>query len=264
MSAAMTLARFRFAPSPTGSPHAGSLHTALFNWALARSQGGDFILRIDDTDPARNTPQAIEEMLDALHWLGLEWDEGPDIGGPHAPFYQSQRRERHVAIADRLLESGAAYHGAGDSPPVRLRLPRSGQTVVHDALRGPITFANRHLQDPIIVRGDGNPLYHLASVVDDHDMEITHIVRGEDWIATAPIHVHLYHALGWEEPVWVHLPLIRSRAGEKLSKRDPESGYLVHDFREAGYLPQALFNYLLLLGWSPPELVQPAIFAAQE
>lgn len=237
----------------------GSLHTALFNWALARSMGGDLVLRIDDTDPARNEPGAIEQILDDLRWLGLDWDEGPDQEGPCGPYLQSQRRQRHEQVAAQLVQQGDAYYG--DDPhdeanperdaPLRLRLPRQGETVVEDSLRGAITFENGNLADPIIMRSDGSPLYHLASVVDDHDMKISHVARGEEWISSAPFHVHLYRKMGWTAPTWIHLPLIRDERGRKLSKRAPRGGTLVQDFREAGYLPEALFNYLLLLGWSP-------------
>lgn len=256
--------RFRFAPSPTGRLHVGSLHTALFNWALVRSMGGDLILRIDDTDPARSKPGTIEQIVEDLRWLGLDWDEGPDQGGPYEPYLQSQRRQRHQQVAEQLVQQGDAYYGddpgagAGPGPglPLRLRLPRAGQTVIEDRLRGAIVFENDKLEDPILVRSDGSPLYHLASVVDDHDMAISHVARGEEWIPSTPFHLHLYRNLGWAPPVWIHLPLIRDERGQKLSKRSPQQGSprggtLVPDFREAGYLPEALFNYLLLLGWSP-------------
>lgn len=252
--------RFRFAPSPTGILHVGNLHTALFTWALSRAMHGDFILRIDDTDEARNTPQAAQAIIDALTWLGLEWDEGPDVGGEYGPYVQSERLASHQQAAAALLAGGHAYYGddphnpaSPENNPLRLRMPRSGETVLHDAIRGEIRFDNAALADPVLVRSNGRPLYHLASTVDDHEMGITHVVRGEEWIAAAPIHIHIHHALGWDEPVWVHLPLIRNRQGQKLKKRDPEGGYLISDFQEAGYLPQALFNYLLLLGWAPDD-----------
>jgi glutamyl-tRNA synthetase len=250
--------RFRFAPSPTGIPHIGNLHTALFSWALSRALRGDFIIRIEDSDPARNTPEAIQLMLHALEWLGIDWDEGPDVGGDSGPYVQSQRLQFHQRAIAQLVDGNHAYHG--DNPhqsanpigsPLRLRMPPEGQTILHDALRGSIVFENAHLEDPIIVRSDGRPLYHLAAMVDDHDMGITHVVRGDDWIATSPIHIQLYKALGWAEPVWIHLPLILDKRGEKLKKRDPEGGYQISDFQTAGYLPEAVFNYLLLLGWSP-------------
>lgn len=246
--------RFRFAPSPTGSPHVGTLHTALFSWGLARALDGDVILRIDDTDANRNRTEDVSAMIEALHWLGLDWDEGPDIGGDFGPYVQSQRRERHAAVTALLLERGAAYvdnSAETDQKPIRLRMPNDGVTIIEDALHGPITFENVNLPDPILVRGDGSPLYHLANAADDHDMGITHVVRGDDWISSAPIQITICQALGWSLPIWVHLPLILNKERKKLSKRDPEGGYLVDDFRNAGYLPQALFNYLLLLGWSP-------------
>ncbi|MCA9993008.1 MAG: glutamate--tRNA ligase [Ardenticatenaceae bacterium] len=253
--------RLRFAPSPTGIPHIGNLHTALFCWALARALGGDFILRIEDTDQARNTPEAIQQMLAALAWLGIDWDEGPDVGGDYGPYVQSQRLERHLAVAKALLASGHAYYGddpqhpaGANNQPLRLRMPRHGAIILHDALRGPIRFDSSHRpgrEDPILLRSDGRPLYHLAAMTDDHDMGITHVVRGEEWISSTPIHIRLYQAMGWPQPVWVHLPLILNKRGEKLSKRDPEGGYLISDFQAAGYLPAALWNYLLLMGWSP-------------
>jgi glutamyl-tRNA synthetase len=253
-----TTVRTRIAPSPTGIPHIGNLHTALFSWALTRSLRGDFIIRIEDSDPARNTPEATQLMLAALAWLGLDWDEGPDIGGEYGPYMQSQRLPHHQRAIAQLLEGNHAYYG--DDPaqsakpagsPLRLRMPREGQTVLPDALRGEIVFANERLGDPVLVRSDGRPLYHLAAMVDDHDMGISHVVRGDDWIATAPYHIQLYQAMGWPQPVWIHLPLILNKRGEKLKKRDPEGGYQISDFQAAGYLPEALFNYLLLLGWSP-------------
>jgi glutamyl-tRNA synthetase len=251
--------RFRFAPSPTGDPHIGNLHTALFSWALSRALGGDFIVRFEDTDSERNTPAAMQTMLDALAWLGLDWDEGPDIGGDFGPYVQSARQPRHQEIAAHLLAADLAYYGDDPHPPskhlpdqpLRLRIPRTGETIVHDALRGPIRFDNALLSDPVLVRSNGRPLYHLAAMTDDHDMGITHVVRGEEWLASAPYHVQLYRAMGWPEPIWIHLPLILNKRGQKLSKRDPEGGYLSRDFQAAGYLPEAVFNYLLLLGWSP-------------
>ncbi|MCA9922266.1 MAG: glutamate--tRNA ligase, partial [Anaerolineales bacterium] len=250
--------RFRFAPSPTGTPHIGNLHTALFSWALSRAMDGDFILRIEDTDSDRNTSNSAQLMLDALNWLGIDWDEGPDIGGEYGPYVQSKRLPTHQEIIAQLLANDLAYYGddptrpapANDNP-LRLRMPHTGETVIHDAIRGDIRIDNRTLHDPVLVRSNGRPLYHLASMADDHNMGITHVVRGEEWISTAPYHIHLYHVMGWPEPVWIHLPLILNQRGQKLKKRDPEGGYLISDFQDAGYLPQALFNYLLLLGWAP-------------
>lgn len=252
MNSDSDIPRFRFAPSPTGEPHVGSLHTALFNWALSRNMGGDLILRIDDTDAERNEPQAADQMIEALQWLGLDWDEGPDLGGDYGPYYQSQRRERHLEVAQQLLEMGEAYRADGEEA-IRLRMPETGKTVMQDALRGAIEFTNSALNDPVLVRSDGSPLYHLASVVDDHDMAITHVVRGEEWLSSTPVHVRLFELLGWQQPVWVHLPLIHNREGQKLSKREGDAAYTVDYFQDEGYLPQALFNYLLLLGWSPPD-----------
>ncbi len=216
------------------------------------------MLRIEDSDPQRNTPKALQQMLDALSWLTLDWDEGPDIGGEYAPYIQSQRIERHRQVAAQLLQEGHAYYGddpaqpaQAEGNPLRLRMPRSGQTVLQDGIRGPIVFENERLPDPVLVRSNGRPLYHLAAMTDDHDMAITHVVRGEEWIASAPIHIQLYKVMGWAEPVWIHLPLILNKRGQKLSKRDPEGGYLITDFQEAGYLPEAVWNYLLLLGWTP-------------
>ncbi len=250
--------RFRFAPSPTGTPHIGNLHTALFSWALARAMDGDFILRIEDTDPARNTPQSAQLMMDALTWLGIDWDEGPDIGGEYGPYTQSERSVSHTQAFQQLLDTNHAYYGddpehpaSPDNAPLRLRMPRAGESIVRDAIRGEIRIDNTTLSDPVLVRSNGRSLYHLASMTDDHNMGITHVVRGEEWISTTPYHIHLYKAMGWDEPVWIHLPLILNQRGQKLKKRDPEGGYLITDFQEAGYLPQALFNYLLLLGWAP-------------
>jgi len=252
--------RLRFAPSPTGPVHIGNGHTALFSWALARALGGDFIIRVEDTDQERNTDAATQQMLEALAWLGLDWDEGPDVGGEYGPYVQSERLTYHQRAVEQLLDGGHAYYGDDpDSPasaqenPLRLRMPRTGVTILNDAIRGSITFDNSQQNDPVLVRSNGRPLYHLATMVDDHDMGITHVVRGEDWIATSPIHIQLYQAMGWEEPVWIHLPLILNRQGQKLKKRDPEGGYLVRDFQAAGYLPQAVWNYLLLLGWTPDD-----------
>jgi len=225
---------------------------------LSRALKGDFIIRIDDTDAERNTPEAIQFMFDALTWLGLDWDEGPDVGGEFEPYVQSQRRPFHQRVVEQLVDEGNAYYGdnpaqpaSANGNPLRLKMPQTGETILHDAIRGEIRFDNGRLQDPVIVRSNGDPLYHLAAVTDDHDMGISHVLRGEEWIPSSPIHIQLYKKMGWDEPVWVHLPLILNRRGQKLKKRDPEGGYLMSDFQAAGYLPAALFNYLLLLGWTP-------------
>lgn len=224
------VSRLRFAPSPTGPVHVGNVHTAVFCWALSRALKGDFIIRIEDTDAERNTLQTTQMMFDALTWLGLDWDEGPDIGGEFGPYVQSQRRPFHQRVIEQLVDEGHAYYG--DNPgqpatasgnPLRLRLPQTGQTVLNDAIRGEIRFDNGRLQDPVIVRGSSEPLYHLAAMTDDHDMGITHVVRGEDFISTTPIHIQLYKAMGWPEPVWVHLPLILNRRGQKLKSAIPKA-----------------------------------------
>ncbi|MCA9984803.1 MAG: glutamate--tRNA ligase [Anaerolineales bacterium] len=255
----MTRPRFRFPPSPTGTPHIGNMRTALFNWALSRALKGDLIIRIEDTDTARNQPGAAEQMLADLAWLGLDWDEGPDIGGDYGPYWQSQRQERHLAVAEQLLVAGHAYYGAEPGQagepagqPLRLRLPADKQFRVVDALHGEIVVDLTLREDPVLIRSDGRPVYHLATMVDDYEMAISHVVRGDDWLPWLPIHAYLYRVLGWPEPVWVHLPLVRGQDGQKLSKRDLTTGpYTVAALRAAGYLPKAVFNYLLLLGWSP-------------
>jgi glutamyl-tRNA synthetase len=236
------------------------MHTALFSWALARAMDGDFVVRIEDTDQARNTSESTRLILDALAWLGIDWDEGPDVSGDFAPYVQSRRLPSHKKVIEELVDRGNAYYGndrehaaSSVGNPLRLRMPHQGQTILNDAIRGAISFDNQNYSDPVIVRSDGRPLYHLAAVIDDHDMEITHVVRAEEWIASSPIHIQLYRAMGWDEPVWIHLPLILNKQGQKLKKRDPEGGYLVADFQAAGYLSEAVFNYLLLLGWAPDQ-----------
>ena len=251
--------RFRFPPSPTGQPHIGNMRTAIFNWALSRALAGDLIIRIEDTDQERNQPGAAEQMLADMAWLGLDWDEGPDVGGEYGPYYQSQRQARHLEVAKRLFKEGHAYYGddlaASAEPagqPLRLRLPADTRFQTVDALHGEQYTDLTLREDPVLLRSDGTPVYHLATMVDDHDMAITHVVRGDDWLPWLPVHAYLYRLLEWPEPVWVHLPLVRGDHGEKLSKRDLQSGrYRVATIREMGYLPRALFNYLLLLGWSP-------------
>jgi glutamyl-tRNA synthetase len=286
--------RVRFAPSPTGFLHVGGARTALFNWLLAYGQTpreggtGAFILRIEDTDRNRYVEGAEEGIVDILRWFGLSWDEGPDVGGPLGPYRQSERTELYREHAERLLESGHAYHcfcsperlqrvreeqQARKEPPgydrhcrdltpeqvtanldagmpfsVRFRMPLEGETRVTDLLRGEIAFQNANLEDLILLKSDGYPTYHLANVVDDHLMQISHILRGEEWIPTAPIHIRLYDAFGWEPPAFAHLPLILAPGGGKLSKRHGSTA--MEEFRAQGYLPEALMNYLTLLGWS--------------
>ncbi len=286
--------RVRFAPSPTGSLHIGGAKTALFNWLFAhgeaRRQGltGTFILRVEDTDRNRLVPGAEEGLRDALRWLGLIWDEGPDVGGPAEPYRQSERTETYLAAAEDLIAGGHAYRcyctrdrlervrteqqARGEAPGydrhcralppeeraaqeaaglpsvVRFATPRDGETVVRDMIRGPITYQNVNLEDLVLLKSDGYPTYHLANVVDDHEMDISHIMRGDEWIPTAPVHTLLYAALGWEMPAIAHLPLILAPGGGKLSKRHGSTA--VEEFRTQGYLPEALLNYLALLGWS--------------
>ncbi|HEY5816531.1 MAG TPA: glutamate--tRNA ligase [Solirubrobacterales bacterium] len=256
--------RLRFAPSPTGALHIGGARTALYNWLAARHGGGSLILRIEDTDRERSTEENVEQILDALRWLELEWDEGP--------VSQASRAERHGAALTRLLESGAAYrdhatakeveawkaeHGAdrgyrgeptedGDAA-VRLRVPDEGETVVEDLIRGPVSFPNRSYDDFVIARGDGSVLYNFAVAVDDAEMGVTEVVRGDDHLSNTPKQLLVLAALGFEAPRYAHLPLLHGPDGRKLSKRHGAAS--VQELREAGYLPAAVRNYLALLGW---------------
>ncbi len=280
--------RVRLAPSPTGTPHLGTARTAIFDWLAARNSGGQFILRIEDTDQNRYVPESLDEIYESLRWLGLQWDEGPEVGGRHAPYFQSERLPLYQDAAKRLLASGQAYEcyctperldamrnrqreqklppgydglcstdegrakakaDAGDRPPVvRFRAPGEGETVVYDFLRGEVRFENNRIDDAVLLKSDGFPTYHLAVVVDDHEMEITHVLRGEEWLPSAPLHLRVYEALGYEPPVWVHTPLILGTDRSKLSKRHGAQSVL--EYRDQGYLPQAVFNFLGLLGWS--------------
>jgi len=228
--------RVRFAPSPTGALHIGGARTALYNWLLARGQGGTFVLRIEDTDRERSTPENVAQILDALTWLGLDWDEGP--------ISQADRVERHQEEIKRLLDDGHAYDDEG---AIRLRVPDEGQTVVTDAIRGEIVFDHSAIDDFVIARSDGSPLYNLAVAVDDHDMGITHVVRGADHISNTPRQLMIMKALGADPPTYAHLPLLHGPDGKKLSKRHGAAS--VQELRDAGYLPEAIRNYLALLGW---------------
>jgi glutamyl-tRNA synthetase len=228
--------RVRFAPSPTGALHIGGARTALYNWLLARGNDGTFVLRIEDTDRERSTPENVEQILDALTWLGLDWDEGP--------ISQAERVGRHREEIQRLLETGHAYDDEG---AVRLRVPEEGETIVHDSIRGEIVFDHAAIDDFVIARSDGSPLYNLAVAVDDHDMGITHVVRGADHISNTPRQLMILNALGAEPPVYAHLPLLHGPDGKKLSKRHGAAS--VQELRDAGYLPEAIRNYLALLGW---------------
>ena len=254
--------RVRFAPSPTGQLHIGGARTALYNWLAARGSGGRFVLRIEDTDRERSTPENVEHILEALRWLELDWDEGP--------LSQADNEERHRQVVEQLLEQGLAYrssaagedvrawkaeHGAGrgyrGTPEaegaVRLRVADEGQTVVHDLIRGETVFQHEHLDDPVIARADGSPLYNLAVAIDDHDAEITHVIRGEDHISNTPKQLLVLEAIGAPKPIYAHLPLLHGPDGKKLSKRHGAAS--VQDLRDAGYLPEAVRNYLALLGW---------------
>jgi glutamyl-tRNA synthetase len=285
--------RVRFAPSPTGSLHIGSARTALFNWLFARHHGGVFILRIEDTDQKRFVPGSPELIQEDLSWLGLNWDEGPGVGGGYGPYVESERTALYREWANWLLEHDRAYRcyctpkqlaarrqeggqgydrhcrhltpaqradyeARGDAFVIRFKMPLEGETTVHDLIRGDITFKNETLTDLVLLKSDGFPTYHLANVVDDRFMEISHILRADEWISSAPVHYQLYEAFGWAMPAIAHLPVILNPNGHgKLSKRTArfmQDGrrvpILVHEFREAGYLPAAVINFLTNIGWS--------------
>ena len=304
--------RVRFAPSPTGRTHLGSGRTALYNYLLARQTGGQFLLRIEDTDRKRLVPGAEQELIDSLHWLGLQWDEGPDVGGPYAPYHQSERKEIYQHYARRLVETGHAYYcfctperltrvreeqhrlkqaslydgtcrklepdeaerrvARGEAHVVRFKMPKDGSITAVDRLRGPITVENQTLDDYILLKSDGLALYHLAAMVDDQLMGITHVLRSSEWLPTFPLHAHIIRAFGWQEPEWVHLSVFLKPNGKgKMSKRETaelkEGGYsiFIKDLEELGYLPEAVVNWIALMGWSYddhtefftlPELIQ--------
>ncbi|MBD3335791.1 MAG: glutamate--tRNA ligase [Candidatus Eisenbacteria bacterium] len=281
--------RVRIAPSPTGDPHVGTAYQALFNYAFAKGRGGTFVLRIEDTDQLRSTAASEAAIIEALRWLGLQWDEGPDVGGPHAPYRQSERTEIYREHVERLLAAGRAYRcfcnkerldalrrrqgadtgydrhcravdpqeserraRAGERHVVRMKIPIEGECRFRDLLRGDVRKDWSSVDDQIILKSDGFPTYHLANVVDDHLMGITHVIRGEEWINSVPKHVQLYEDLGWEPPVFCHLPLLRNddATKSKLSKR--KSPTSINYYRRAGYLPEALLNFLGLMGWIMP------------
>jgi glutamyl-tRNA synthetase len=228
--------RVRFAPSPTGVLHIGGARTALYNWLLARGSGGEFVLRIEDTDRERSTPENVDQILDALRWLELDWDEGP--------VSQWERRDRHTAAVEQLLESGHAYE---DDGAVRIRVPEEGEITFHDVVLGDVTNPYSAIKDFVIQRSDGSPLYNLAVAVDDRDMGITHVVRGQDHVSNTPRQVMILRGLGEEPPVYAHIPLLHGPDGKKLSKRHGAAS--VQEVRESGYLPEAVRNYIALLGW---------------
>ena len=232
--------RVRFAPSPTGVLHIGGARTALYNWLLARGQGGTMVLRIEDTDRERSTPENVEQILEALRWLELDWDEGP--------ISQAERIDRHAEAVEQLLSSGQAYEDEG---AVRFRVPDEGEITFHDVILGDVTNPYSAIQDFVIRRSDGSPLYNLAVAVDDRDMGITHVVRGQDHVSNTPRQVMLLRALGEEPPVYGHIPLLYGADGKKLSKRHGAAS--VQELRAAGYLPEAVRNYIALLGWGYDE-----------
>ena len=282
--------RVRFAPSPTGYLHVGGARTALFNWLLARRTGGTFVLRIEDTDIERSSEAMVQGILDGMRWLGLSWDEGPDVGGPHAPYFQSQRLDRYRAVAAQLVASGHAYYdyrstssrpastddpgpasfgpkqydetsvtltaedvaareAAGTPRAIRFRVPAEGRTTFVDAVHGAIGFDNAGLEDFVILRSDGYPTYHLSVVVDDMDMRITQVIRGDDHISNTPKQVLLYEALGVPVPAFAHVPLIMGPDKKRLSKRHGATS--VMEYAAQGFVPEAMVNFLALLGWSP-------------
>ncbi len=294
-----TTVRVRFAPSPTGYLHVGSLRTALYNYLFARKHGGVFILRIEDTDRTRYVPGATENLIAALAWAGLSYDEGPEVGGPHEPYYQSKRRPLYLAAVERLVASGHAYpcfctaerldsmrkvatekklstkydraclrlsthevearKAAGIPNVIRLFCPDETITV-RDLVRGEVEFSPEVMDDQVLLKSDGYPTYHLANVVDDREMRITHVIRGEEWLSSTPKHVLLYRYLGYETPLFAHLPLLLNPDRSKLSKR--QGDVAVEDYRDRGYLPEALNNFVAFLGWNPGD--DREIFAVEE
>ena len=243
--------RVRFAPSPTGYLHIGGARTALFNWLYARHMGGQFVLRIEDTDDERNAPEAISVILDGLRWLGLNWDEGPADKSPNGPFFQSQRASIYSQRVDELRQKDLAYEDEG---AIRFRMPREA-TTIHDLICGDVirelTDREKKQPDFVIVRSDGKPVFHLVNVVDDIEMEITHVIRGEDHLSNTAKHIALFQAFGEEPPAFAHIPLILNADGSKMSKRD--EGASLETWQQAGCVPEAVVNYLSLLGWSPKD-----------
>ncbi len=296
--------RVRYAPSPTGFPHVGNIRTALFNWLFARHHGGKFIVRIEDTDQARTVPGALEAILDGLRWLGLDWDEGPEVGGDYGPYWQSERLPRYREAAERLIAQGDAYYcycsserlgeirqaqaarkeqtgydrhcrdltpaerekeaeklaAEGRAPVVRFKVPLEGSTTFEDIIRGRIEFENTNLDDFVLLKSDGFPTYHLANIVDDHEMQISHVLRAEEWVSSTTRHLLLYRALGYTPPKFAHLPMILGPDHAKLSKR--HGAVSITDYRTEGYLPETMVNFLALLGWALDDKTE--IFSAAE
>ena len=283
--------KVRIAPSPTGDPHVGTAYIGLFNYAYAKHNGGEFILRIEDTDRTRFSADSEQQIFDAMKWLGLYYDEGPDVGGDFGPYRQSERMGMYKKYADMLVDNGGAYccfctqerltslrerqvamnqapgydghcrkltkeeveqKKANNEPYIiRLKMPYDGQTIVKDMLRGDIVFENSKIDDQVLLKSDGFPTYHLANIVDDHLMGITDVIRAEEWIASTPKHVQLYKAFGWEEPKWYHMPLLRNADKTKISKR--KNPVSLNYYRQEGYLKEAMLNFLAPMGWSMPE-----------
>lgn len=293
-------ARTRIAPSPTGHMHLGTARTALYDYLLANKTGGQFILRIEDTDLKRTIPGAEQEIMDGLRWLGLEYDEGPDVGGKFGPYRQTERREIYTHHAKILMDLGHAYPcfctpeklektrqeqmkrkenphydstcralapedaakrmANGEAYIVRFKMPQEGVTIAHDHLRGDITTENKQLNDYVLLKSDGLPTYHLAAIVDDHEMQITHVLRGSEWLGTFPLHVNIVRAFGWEEPIWIHLSVFLKPSGKgKMSKRETaaamKDGYsiFIKDLPELGFTPEGSLNWMALMGWGVAE-----------
>lgn len=280
--------RVRFAPSPTGFPHVGNIRTAMFNWLFARRHGGKFIVRVEDTDQNRLVSGALDSILEALAWLGLQWDEGPNVGGPYGPYFQSQRLRLYASITDQLIKDEQAYYcyctperltdmrkrqqtlkqptgydrhclnlptsekenmyGAVKQKVVRFRMPNDRSIILEDLIRGKVSWDSNLLDDFVILKSDGYPTYHLASVVDDHLMEITHVLRAEEWLPSTPKHLMIYQALNWDAPLFGHMPMILGPDKSKLSKRHGATSAL--EYKEMGYLPDTMINFMALLGWS--------------
>lgn len=290
MSSPAKPVRVRIAPSPTGDPHVGTAYIGLFNYVFARQQGGKFVLRIEDTDQSRARSDSEQMIFDALHWVGLAWDEGPDVGGPHGPYRQSERVEHYNVHITSLIGSGEAYRcfctedrlaklriqqqaekttlgydrhcrdldprdgarraAAGEPYVVRLKVPLTGAITFHDVLRGDVTRDAKEIDDQVLLKSDGMPTYHLACVVDDHMMEISHVIRAEEWISSTQKHVLLYKAFGWEPPVFIHMPLLRNPDKDKTKISKRKQPVSINYYREIGILPEALLNFLGTMGWS--------------
>jgi glutamyl-tRNA synthetase len=292
--------RVRIAPSPTGHMHLGTARTALYDYLLARRVGGRFVLRIEDTDQKRSVPGTEQEIMDALRWLGIPYDEGPDVGGPYGPYRQTERRDIYLEHAKALVDKGFAYPcfctsdrlervrreqlksklpshydgtcrrltpeeashrvASGERHVIRFKIPLEGSTTSHDHLRGDIVVENKNIDDYVILKSDGWPTYHLAALVDDHLMNITHVLRGSEWLSTFPLHVNIIRAFGWDEPIWVHLSVFLKPSGKgKMSKREAASavkdGYsiFVKDLKELGFTPEGVLNWIVLMGWGVAE-----------